>query len=96
MFHVEKLSNPNYLAVLVKFVSNDGNIVLMELQEAGSPEWKPMKHSWGAIWRMDTPKPLKGPFSIRITSESGTKLVAQNVIPANWKADTNYPSTLQF
>ncbi|OEL19279.1 Expansin-B9 [Dichanthelium oligosanthes] len=96
VFHVEKACNPNYLAVLVKFVAGDGDIVNMELKEKASPEWKPLKLSWGAIWRIDTPKALKGPFSIRITSESGKKLVATDVIPVNWKADTAYTSNIQF
>ncbi|KXG38974.1 hypothetical protein SORBI_3001G306500 [Sorghum bicolor] len=96
MFHVEKGSNPNYLAVLVKNVADDGNIVLMELEDKASPGFKPMKQSWGAVWRFDTPKPVKGPFSIRLTSESGKKLVAPNVIPATWKPDTLYNSNIQF
>ncbi|KAG2550718.1 hypothetical protein PVAP13_9KG323400 [Panicum virgatum] len=82
VFHVEKGSNPNYLAVLVKFVADDGDI--------------PMKLSWGAIWRYDTPKALKGPFSIRLTSESGKKLVAPDVIPAYWAPNTFYKSNIQF
>jgi hypothetical protein len=96
VFHVEKGSNPNYLAVLVKFVAEDGDIVQMELKEKETPEWKPMKLSWGAIWRFDTPKALKGPFSIRLTSESGKKLVATDVIPANWIPNTVYKSNIQF
>ncbi|XP_034573097.1 expansin-B1 [Setaria viridis] len=96
VFHVEHGSNPNYLAVLVKFVANDGDIVQMDLKERASPEWKPMKLSWGAIWRMDTPKALRGPFSIRLTSESGKKLVATDVIPENWKPSTVYKSNIQF
>ncbi|CAN6300213.1 unnamed protein product [Urochloa humidicola] len=96
VFHVEHGSNPYYLAVLVKFVSNDGDIVQMDLKEKASPEWKPMKLSWGAIWRMDPPKALKGPFSIRLTCESGKKLVATDVIPEDWKPSTFYTSNIQF
>ncbi|CAL4923697.1 unnamed protein product [Urochloa decumbens] len=96
VFHVEHRSNPYYLAVLVKFVANDGDIVQMDLKEKAWPEWKPMKLSWGAIWRMDTPKALKGPFSIRLTSESGRKLVATDVIPENWMPNTVYKSNIQF
>ncbi|XP_062206183.1 expansin-B9-like [Phragmites australis] len=95
-FHVEKFSNPNYLAVLVKFVADDGDIVQMDLKEKASPEWRPMKQSWGAIWRMDSAKPLKGPFSIRLTSESGKKLVATDVIPANFIENAVYKSNIQF
>ncbi|CAN6312000.1 unnamed protein product [Urochloa humidicola] len=96
VFHVEKACNPNYLAILVKFAADDGDIVNMELKEKASAQWIQMNHSWGAIWRVDTAKALKGPFSIRLTSESGKKLVANDVIPANWKANTAYPSNIQF
>jgi len=96
VFHIEKGCNPNYLAVLVKYVADDGDIVLMEIQDKLSAEWKPMKLSWGAIWRMDTAKALKGPFSIRLTSESGKKVIAKDVIPANWRPDAVYTSNVQF
>ena len=95
-FHVEKGSNPNYLAVLVKFAADDGDIVQVDIQDKQSAEWKPMTESWGAVWRWDGATALKGPFSIRVTSESGKKLIAKDVIPANWKPDTVYPSNVQF
>ncbi|GJN30022.1 hypothetical protein PR202_gb18296 [Eleusine coracana subsp. coracana] len=50
----------------------------------------------GAIWRIDPKKPLKGPFSIRLTSEGGAHLVQDDVIPADWKPNTVYTSKLQF
>jgi hypothetical protein len=69
VFHVEWGSNPFYLSVLVKFVANDGDIVQMDLMDTKAPgEWMPMNHSWGAIWRIDPHRPLKGPFSIRLTN----------------------------
>jgi hypothetical protein len=95
-FHIEHGSNPNYLAILVKFVSDDGDIVQMDIKEKLSLAWIPMNELWGAIWRWDGAIPIKGPFSLRLTSESGKKLIAQDVIPVNWKADTVYRSTIQF
>nr|CAB3480206.1 unnamed protein product [Digitaria exilis] len=90
VFHVEAVSNPFYLAVLVKFVAMDGNIVQMELKEMAWPWWQPMRHS------SDMSRPLRGPLSIRLTSESGRKLVATDVIPANWQPNTVYYSNIQF
>ena len=99
-FHVERGSNPNYLAVLVEFANREGTVVQMDLMESrnGRPTgyWTAMRHSWGAIWRMDSRRRLQGPFSLRIRSESGKTLVAKQVIPANWKPDTNYRSNVQF
>jgi hypothetical protein len=64
--------------------------------EEGRQRVPVLKHSWGAIWRMDAPKPIKGPISIRITSEGGKMLEQEDVIPEGWKPDTLYPSKLQF
>ena len=99
-FHVQRGSNPNYLAVLVEYANVDGTVVRMELMQTrnGRPtgSWEPMRRSWGSIWRMDTSRPLQGPFSMRITSDSGKTLVANNVIPAYWRPDKAYGSNVQF
>jgi hypothetical protein len=95
-FHVEKGSSDMYLALLVKFAAGDGNIVAVDIKPKGSDEFLPMKPSWGAIWRIDPEKPLKAPFTIRLTSESGSHLVQDDVIPADWKPNTVYKSKLQF
>uniref|UniRef100_A0ACD5TN06 Uncharacterized protein n=1 Tax=Avena sativa TaxID=4498 RepID=A0ACD5TN06_AVESA len=99
-FHIEKGSNPNYIAVLIKFVADDGDIVQVDIQDKGTgysaAAWKPMTESWGAVWRWDGVQPLKAPLSLRLTSESGKKVTAKDVIPANWKANNVYPSNVQF
>ncbi|KAL6642715.1 hypothetical protein ACP70R_020896 [Stipagrostis hirtigluma subsp. patula] len=101
-FHVQHGSNPFYLAVLVEHENMDGDVVQMDIMESkwvwGPPTgyWMPMRQSWGSIWRMDTNHALKGPFSLRIQSDSGKRLVANNVIPANWRPDTDYHSYVQF
>jgi hypothetical protein len=95
-FHIEHGSNPNYLAVLVEFEDGDGDVVQVDIMEANSGWWMPMRESWGSIWRMDRRRPLKGPFSLRITNESGQKMVAYQVIPANWEPNAYYRSNIQY
>ncbi|KAJ1299223.1 hypothetical protein BS78_01G515400 [Paspalum vaginatum] len=106
-FHIERGSNPNYLAVLVEYENGDGDVVQVDLMESraaaeggGEPVptgvWEPMHQSWGSIWRMDTRRPLQGPFSLRVTNESGKTLVADQVIPADWQPDNVYSSIVQF
>ncbi|XP_020200230.1 expansin-B7 [Aegilops tauschii subsp. strangulata] len=101
-FHVEQGSNPNYLAVLVEYENGDGDVAQVDLMESrpdnGEPTgvWTPMRESWGSIWRLDTHRPLQGPFSLRVTNESGRSLVAEQVIPADWQPDTVYSSLVQF
>ncbi|KAM0828881.1 hypothetical protein ACQ4PT_067247 [Festuca glaucescens] len=108
-FHVQHGSNPYYLAILVEYENGDGDVDQVDIMEsrpdpaAGSEdgmaptgEWVPMKESWGSIWRMDTRRPLQGPFSLRITNESGKTLVADQVIPADWAPNEIYSSIIQF
>ncbi|KAI4998991.1 hypothetical protein ZWY2020_057445 [Hordeum vulgare] len=89
-FHVEKGSSPNYLALVVKFLQGDGDVVAVDIKPKGKDKWIELKESWGAVWRIDTPDKLIGPFSVRYTTEGGTKTVAEDVIPKGWKPDTSY------
>jgi len=95
-FHVEEGSNPVYFAVLVEFEDGDGDVVQVDLMEANSGSWTPMRESWGSIWRLDSGHRLTAPFSLRITNESGKTLVANQVIPANWVPNTYYRSIVQY
>uniref|UniRef100_A0A804LN93 Expansin-B4 n=2 Tax=Zea mays TaxID=4577 RepID=A0A804LN93_MAIZE len=95
-FHVEEGSNPVYFAVLVEFEDGDGDAVQVDLMEANSASWTPMRESWGSIWRLDSGHRLTAPFSLRITNESGKTLVADHVIPANWVPNTYYRSIVQY
>jgi hypothetical protein len=51
---------------------------------------------WLLHWRMDSKRRLQGPFSLRITNESGETLVAYQVIPANWAPNSYYRSNIQY
>jgi hypothetical protein len=95
-FVVQHGSNPMYLAVLVEFEDKDGDVVQVDIMQHNSGYWEPMHESWGSIWRIDPNRPLQGPYSLRITNESGRKLVAKNIIPANYIPDTNYRSYIQY
>jgi hypothetical protein len=95
-FHIEHGSGPNYLAILVEYEDGDGDVVQVDLMEANSGVWTPMRESWGSIWRIDTARHLQAPFSMRITNESGKQLVADKIIPANWAPNASYRSIVQY
>ncbi|KAJ4785409.1 Expansin-B3 [Rhynchospora pubera] len=95
-FHVEESSNENYLALLTEYQNGEGELANLELKEAGSSTWTPMKQSWGKIWRLDTPHHLKAPFSIRITTPGGKKLEANDVIPAGYQIKHKYDAKVNF
>ncbi|GJN21759.1 hypothetical protein PR202_gb09272 [Eleusine coracana subsp. coracana] len=97
-FKIDQGSNPFYFETLVEFEDGDGNLSAVHLKEAGCSTWTPMVQNWGALWRYNsnTGKALRAPFSIRLTSESGKVLVANNVIPAGWKAGATYRSMVNY
>ncbi|KAM0838127.1 hypothetical protein ACQ4PT_061198 [Festuca glaucescens] len=101
-FRVQHGSNPNYLAILVEYEDGDGDAVQVDIMESRLPDrvptgfWTPMRESWGSIWRLDRLRPLQGPFSLRVTDESGRSLVADQVIPAFWQPNAAYRSFVQF
>ncbi|KAF8688002.1 hypothetical protein HU200_042488 [Digitaria exilis] len=98
-FKVDAGSNPYYLAVLIMYMSGEGNIAAVDIMEDGCNSWTPMQQSWGAVWRVNSNngQPLRAPFSFRITSGSGKKkLVAKNAIPAGWGAGGTYNSRVNY
>ncbi|KAL5999835.1 Expansin-B15 [Asimina triloba] len=101
-FHVDAGSNPNYFAVIVEFEDGDGDLNGVDLQDASSKTsstgdaWMSMQQSWGADWKLNSGSSLEGPLSLRLTSESGKRLVASNVIPHDWKPGQTYRSVVNF
>jgi len=54
-----------------------------------------MNHLWGANWCI-IGGPLRGPFSVKLSSSSGRSLSARDVIPGNWVSKATYTSRLNF
>ncbi|KAG7010368.1 Expansin-B3, partial [Cucurbita argyrosperma subsp. argyrosperma] len=96
-FHVNEGSTDYWLSLLVEFEDGDGDIGAMQIKEAGSAgEWVDMNHLWGANWCI-IGGPLKGPFSVRLTTLStGRSLSARDIIPRNWSPKATYTSRLNF
>ncbi|XP_028807916.1 expansin-B3 [Neltuma alba] len=94
-FHVNEGSTPFWLSLLVEFEDGDGDIGSMHIQEAGSSEWLQMNHLWGANWNI-IGGPLRGPFSVKVSTSTGKALSARDVIPGNWTPRATYTSRLNF
>ncbi|AQL05581.1 beta expansin8, partial [Zea mays] len=62
----------------------------------GQPNGAGPDDNGGACGFKDTNHRMQPPFSIRIRNESGKTLVANNVIPANWRPNTFYRSFVQY
>lgn len=95
-FKVDAGSNPYYLAVLIQYQNGDGDLAAVDIMQGGA--WTSMQHSWGAMWRVNsnTGKPLRAPFSVRLTSGFRKVLVVRNAIPAGWRPGTTYRSTVNY
>ncbi|RZB75340.1 expansin-B3-like [Glycine soja] len=94
-FHVNEGSTPFWLSLLVEFEDAEGDIGSMHIREAGSTEWLQMNHLWGANWCI-IGGPLRGPFSVKLSSSTGRSLSARDVIPTNWVPKATYTSRLNF
>ncbi|XP_047309344.1 putative expansin-B2 [Impatiens glandulifera] len=96
-FHVDSGANPYYFSALIEYEDGDGSLSTVELKEAlDSMSWKPMQQSWGAVWKVNSGSPLMAPLSLKLTSESGQTIVANNVIPAGWEPGMTYRSIVNF
>ncbi|KAF6141414.1 hypothetical protein GIB67_021230 [Kingdonia uniflora] len=95
-FHVNEGSTEYWLSIRVQYQDGDGDVGSMQIKQANSDNWIDMKHLWGANWAI-TQGPLKGPFSVRLTTlETGRTLSARDIIPSNWVAAKTYTSGLRF
>ncbi|CAM0903468.1 unnamed protein product [Alopecurus aequalis] len=106
-FKVDAGSNPFYLAVTVMYQAGDGDLSAVDVRQgrlrpSSQPQtsvnpWMRMRQSWGATYILNgNGKPLRAPFSFRLTSGSGKVLVATNVIPAGWTPGKSYSSLVNY
>ncbi|KAF3556992.1 hypothetical protein F2Q69_00010719 [Brassica cretica] len=95
-FHVDAGSTPFYVAFVVEYENGEGDLASVEIQPA-SGGFMPMQEMRSAEWKLNSGSPLSGPFNVRLTSgESRKVVVAQAVIPADWKPDQIYRSIVNF
>ena len=95
-FRVDTGSNPFYFKTLIEFEDDDGDLKAVAMKTAGSSSWTPMVQDWGALWRLNNGQRLRAPYSLRLTSDSGRKLVVNNVIPASWTPGATYRSLVNY
>lgn len=93
MIKINTGSNQYYLAFAVEYLNGDGDIGSMYLIPPNS-NGIAMKQSFGGTWAANIPKGVRGPYSVSLTTiESGQKLYAKNVIPADWVVGARYQAS---
>lgn len=83
--------------VLLTNVAAAGSVKAMDVKgsKAGSNDWMPMAHNWGANWH--SLKYLNGQgLSFRVTITDGQTIVFADVVPPSWKFGQTFASNLQF
>ncbi|KAM7267890.1 hypothetical protein ACFE04_010056 [Oxalis oulophora] len=96
-FKIDAGDNPYYFAVLISYVSKDGELGMVEVQQAGSNVWQRMDESIGAVWKINVPTGIKGPLSLRLTSlESKKSIIAYNVIPSQFGPGQTFVTNVNF
>ncbi|CAM0903469.1 unnamed protein product [Alopecurus aequalis] len=106
-FKVDAGSNPFYLAVMIMYLAGDGDLSAVDVMQGGctagqhessGKPWLRMQQSWGTTYILNSNdgKPLRAPFSFRLTSGSGKVIVATNAIPANWTPGISYRSSVNY
>jgi len=73
----------------------------IELKEANSLTWLPMRRLWGSRWALNLGSRMQPPFSIKLTEDGNGKnqrktVVADRVIPFGWKPGQVYRSVVNF
>ncbi|MCE3216515.1 Expb2p [Datura stramonium] len=74
-FKIDQGSNPSYFSRVIEFENREGGLGSVEL--GISDKWLPMKHSWGANWKIELSPQLKPPFFIRLTTLDSNKTLSQ-------------------
>ncbi|KAL4580713.1 hypothetical protein LXL04_016915 [Taraxacum kok-saghyz] len=95
-FKIDAKTNPNWFATAIEFDNGDGGLRAVEMATAGSQQFFAMKNIWGAVWEADVNPYMHGPFSFRITSESGKVVVAWNAVPNGFVPGRTYFSHVNF
>ncbi|XP_020205626.2 putative expansin-B2 [Cajanus cajan] len=99
-FAIDGGSNPYYFATEIEYENGNGDLVDIELKQANSNTWLPMFRSQGSRWALNVGKLLQAPFSIKLTEDYGNNrnktIVADTVIPYDWKPGQVYRSLINF
>ncbi|CAI9284831.1 unnamed protein product [Lactuca saligna] len=95
-FKIDAKTNPYWFATAIEFQDKDGGLRSVEIASANTRRFVPMKNIWGAVWQVDVNPSLHAPFSFRLTSPSGSVVVATNVVPMGFVPGKTYFSHVNF
>lgn len=98
-FKVDPGSSPFWLSFTVEYQGGPGDIQSVEVRQAGSSEFQPVQHNWGANYMLIcySGQPFRGPYDVKITAKlNGHVVVAEHVIPEYFLPGGLYESNVQL
>ncbi|CAI9774688.1 unnamed protein product [Fraxinus pennsylvanica] len=87
----------NYLAIKLLYQGGQTEIVVIDVVQVGSANWKFLSRKYGAIWDIDDVP--SGPLQFRFWVTSGFDgkwIWPENVLPADWKNGVVYDMGIQI
>ena len=95
-FKISEKINPYWFATSIEFVYGAGELSDVEIAQAHSTKFVPMKRIWGAVWVANISPSFNAPFSFRLTSPTHKAITAFNVVPHQFVAGKTYYSNVNF
>ncbi|KAL6011858.1 Expansin [Asimina triloba] len=87
----ENSKSPNYIAIKFLYQGGQTDIVGVDVAQVGSSDWRYMTRRNGPVWETD--RAPAGPLQLRLVvtgGYDGKTLLANNVLPADWKLGALY------
>ncbi|KAJ9561335.1 hypothetical protein OSB04_006495 [Centaurea solstitialis] len=95
-FKIDAKTNPYWFAMAIEFCEGDGALNSVEVAPFGSPHFRWMLNTWGAVWTAHIDPSFRGPFSFKLTSRRNEVVVAHHAVPYGFVPGQTYYSQVNF
>ncbi|KVI11030.1 Barwin-like endoglucanase [Cynara cardunculus var. scolymus] len=93
---IDPMTNPYWFAMAIEFCEGDGGLNSVEVAPFGSPQFRWMQNTWGAVWTAHIDPSFRGPFSFRLISRRNEAVIAYHAVPYGFVPGQTYYSQINF